>query len=149
MEQRISQFVEKVGIYFESQGMPLSAGRVLGLLMVSEDALTLDEIAATLEISKASVSLGTRMLEKATLIDRVTVRGDRKIRYQMAHSPWASSLKQKNTVLVYLADLAKEGQQILPEAAEISRTRLKEMEEFYRYLAVEFERVMHEWIKKH
>src|SRR4026207_2250545 len=64
MDRPIAQFIERMGVALESDGMPRIAGRIFGLLLVSEDALSLDELAAELGVSKASVSTNARLLEE-------------------------------------------------------------------------------------
>ena len=59
-------------------GLPRSSGQIFGLLYLSTQALSLDEIAEALEISKASVSTGTRQLLGWHAIRQVWKPGDRK-----------------------------------------------------------------------
>lgn len=138
-------YIEKYGTYFEAQGLPLSAGRVIGLLMVAEQPLTLDDIADQLEISKTSASTGTRLLESAAIIRRVTVRGERRIHYAIAANMWPEMFRQKIKTFSYLADLAQEGQSVVSAADTAVQDRLASMEEFYRFLAAEMEHAVDKW----
>lgn len=153
MDDRLSQFVEKIGSYYESQGMPLSAGRVFGLLLISEKPLTLEEIANSLQISKASVSIATRMWENADMVKRVTVRGERKIHYKMSVESWPYMFQYKAKTLTYMGELAKEGLTLVPEDAKNARENLEMMKEFFDFMADEFDDLVDKWLarsaKKH
>ena len=57
-----------MGVALESDGLPRIAGRIFGLLLVSEDARSLDDLAAELRVSKGSVSTNARLLEQRGLV---------------------------------------------------------------------------------
>jgi len=60
-------------------------GRLYGFLLLSPDALSLDDLAEGLQISKGSVSMNMRSLERWGMAKEVWVRGERK-KYYMAES---------------------------------------------------------------
>lgn len=70
--------IEAAGRLCQMIGMPRSTGQIYGLLYLSPKALTLDEIAELLGISKASASTGTRQLLALHAIRQVWKQGDRK-----------------------------------------------------------------------
>lgn len=70
--------IEAAGRLCQMVGMPRSTGQIYGLLYLSPRAVTLDEIADLLEISKASASTGTRQLLAVHAIRQVWKPGDRK-----------------------------------------------------------------------
>lgn len=78
------EFVERVGRLFEADAAPRIAGRIMGLLMLSPQAMALEEIAAELRVSKASVSTNAREMERWGVLERVTRGGDRRDFYQVA-----------------------------------------------------------------
>ena len=49
-----SPFVERLAVALEMDGFPRIAGRIFGLLIISDTEISLDEIASTLGASKAS-----------------------------------------------------------------------------------------------
>ena len=63
MDTKTAGFIERMGLAFESDGLPRIAGRIFGLLLLSEDCRSLDELAAELKVSKGSVSTNARLLE--------------------------------------------------------------------------------------
>ena len=76
-------FVEQFAVIMEAEGTPRVCGRLFALLLISDEALSLDEIAEQLELSKASVSINARTLEDRGKIERVTRAGDRRDYYQI------------------------------------------------------------------
>ena len=65
MEETTTQLVERFGLRFEEDGLPRIAGRMLGLLMVSAEPRSLDELAEELQASKTSASTNARLLESS------------------------------------------------------------------------------------
>ena len=49
MDARREQFVERMGLMVESDGLPRIAGRILGYLMVSPGESSLEDLASALD----------------------------------------------------------------------------------------------------
>jgi predicted transcriptional regulator len=71
MDPRTSLFTDRVASLFEHDGLPPIAGRIFALLLVSEDALSLDQLSDDLGVSKASASTNARLLARFGLIEPV------------------------------------------------------------------------------
>ena len=84
MEPRTEEVIQRMALFFERDGLPRIAGRVLAYLLVSPDPRSLDELAETLQVSKSSVSTGARRLERMGTVERVTIPGDRRDYYCIA-----------------------------------------------------------------
>lgn len=76
------EMIEAGGRLSQLLGLPRSTGQIYGLLYLSSRPLSLDEIADTLGISKASVSVGARQLCAWTAIRQVWVHGERRDHYE-------------------------------------------------------------------
>jgi len=63
-------------------GIPKSVGQIFGLLYASEQPLTLDDIAARLQISRGSASTGLTYLRRFDAVRTAFVVGDRREFYQ-------------------------------------------------------------------
>ena len=48
MDAQTEDFIENMGLSLEADGLPRIAGRIFGLLLVSEGALSLDDLASEL-----------------------------------------------------------------------------------------------------
>lgn len=84
MDEQHQKLIERMGRYYESDGLPRIAGRLFGFLLLEDEARSLDEMAQALAVSKTSVSTNARLLEQTGLLERVTRPGDRKDYYQLA-----------------------------------------------------------------
>ena len=90
-----NQFVERFAVALETDGFPRIAGRIFGLLIVSDEDVSLDDIAEAVGASKASVSVNTRMLEEKGLIDRVSRTGDRRDYYKLSCDPFVRTMESR------------------------------------------------------
>jgi DNA-binding transcriptional regulator GbsR (MarR family) len=63
-------------------------GRLYGTLLLSPEAMSLDDLANSLEISKGSVSMNMRALERWGMAKEVWMRGERKKFYAAESDLW-------------------------------------------------------------
>jgi DNA-binding transcriptional regulator GbsR (MarR family) len=117
MRKDIERFVERAGVLWENDGLPRIAGRIYGLMLVSEDALSLDEIAESLGVSKASVSTDTRLLERMGFIERVSKPGDRKDYYQHTEGSFERAIAERIKRMHELASLIESGRELATSRA--------------------------------
>lgn len=125
MHRDVQQFIERAGVLWQRDGLPRIAGRIFGLLLVSPDPSSLDDIADTLGVSKASVSTDTRMLERLGLVSRVSLPGDRKDYYQITPESLERSLEARMQRVRELEDLLEAGMR-LPIGSAMVRERLED-----------------------
>jgi len=69
----LHRFIEGMGLYFESQGIPRSGGRMLGLLMIAHWPLSAEDVASILQISRGSVSTNMRLLLSSGLVEKAAL----------------------------------------------------------------------------
>lgn len=140
MDERALKLVEQFGMVFEAQGVARSAGLVLGWLMLSPGPQSLDEIADGLQLSKASISLHTRLLEQLNLIQRIGMRGDRRVYYRVAENMWSEIMEGGRRKLQMFKTLAEEGEQISPDPAV--RQRFAEMRDTMSFLIMGYDELL-------
>ncbi|MDP3979997.1 MAG: hypothetical protein Q8Q33_01145 [Chlamydiota bacterium] len=75
------QFVEKMGFLSTLLGFSKIVGQIYGVLYLSPKALSLNELMDALRVSKGSVSVNIRILEKWGGCRKVWVKGDRRDYY--------------------------------------------------------------------
>ena len=131
MHPSVERFVERLGLLWEGDGLPRIAGKVFGLLLVEGNALTLEELADTLQVSRASVSTNTRLLESQGSVERVTRPGDRRVYYRVTEEPYRASLERMIRRLRRTRDLISDVEESFPPEMEDSLGRLHEMSLFY------------------
>jgi HTH-type transcriptional regulator, glycine betaine synthesis regulator len=77
-QQVIDVFVDGVKVL----GMPKSLGEIYGLLFVSQEPLSLDDVVTKLSLSKGSASQGIRMLRELGAVKEANGNGGRRMLYQ-------------------------------------------------------------------
>ncbi len=88
-----ADFIEKVGMMSQSDGLPRISGRVLGLLIFDGTAVSFGDLAEQLQVSRGSISSASRMLVDRGMIKRVSRPGQRQDFFQLADKPYATMLR--------------------------------------------------------
>src|SRR5512141_2081946 len=95
MHPATERFIEQMGLLWAEEGYTRIAGRMYAFALLSPHPCSLDEIAATLKVSKPSVSNDARMLHRLGLIERIGVPGDRKDYYQLTRDSIERSIETR------------------------------------------------------
>lgn len=137
----LADFVERLGLIWEAQGLPRIAGRVVGYLTLQSEPLSLDAIASALGVSKASVSGDARYLARLGLVELVTRRGDRRDYYVIAPDMPRRMTEQKLAEIerlhTALHDAAAE-----PQIAPVARERVRAFGDFQQRIVESIRQVM-------
>lgn len=145
MNERVQQFVERMGVTMEADGLPRIAGRIFAFVLLHAGAFTLDELAERLQVSKASVSTNARLLERLGMLERIAAPGDRRDYYQLGGDAWERMLRVAQRKWDGMRRMLEEAESSLPPEMEVGRGRLREAERFHRLLVEESERVLASW----
>ena len=145
MEGSVQQFVERMGLLCEREGMPRGAGRLFGLLLVGDRAYSLDELTEALQASKASVSTNARMLESLGMIERVSSLGDRRDFYRAGDDPWERMLRVAQGRWRDMIQMFEEAQETLPADRVVGRERVGTAARFHHLLLDEVDRLLESW----
>jgi DNA-binding transcriptional regulator GbsR (MarR family) len=115
--------IEDFGLYFEQYGLPRILGRIYGLLLITDEpVLGLDDMAEQLGISKASASTTARQLQAFTLIEKVSLPGDRRDYYRVygnspdAHVNYLRNSISKSLEFSRLVERAAQLEDLTPES---------------------------------
>jgi DNA-binding transcriptional ArsR family regulator len=76
------RFVDDLGHLYARFGLSVTFGRLFALLLLTDQAVSLEDLAARLEVSKSAVSVAARDLERVGLVRRLTSPGSRRVRYE-------------------------------------------------------------------
>lgn len=145
MEGSVQQFVERMGLLCEREGMPRGAGRLFGFLLVSDGAYSLDELTEKLQASKASMSTNARMLESLGMIERVSSLGDRRDFYRVGDDPWERMLRVAQGRWRDMIRMFEEAQHDLPPEREVARERLDCAASFHRLMMDGVDGLIGQW----
>jgi DNA-binding transcriptional regulator GbsR (MarR family) len=145
MDPHTTRFADRFASLFESDGQPPIAGRIFGLLLLSDDALSLDELAGALDVSKASASTNARLLAQFGLLEQVHREGSRRDYYRMAPDLFERSMALRLSRWRRFTELIGEGRRTLPVASPEVRDRLEQYESAFSYMADAIARAMGQW----
>ncbi len=139
-------FVEDVGIFFEREGMPRMAGRVLGWLMICDPLYQSPaELAEALLASKGSISTMTRLLIRIGLIERFVIPGERHDHFRIKPGAWGHLMEQGVDQIKVARQLAERGLELTKGKNLLTRQWLEEMRDMYSFLAQEFPVLLERW----
>ena len=122
-------------------------GRLYGTVLLSPEPMSLDDLAGSLEISKGSVSMNMRALERWGMAKEVWVRGERKKYYAAESDLWQvirnvlGSRESREVQLALnvlgesIAKLKTAENELTPEEKELARyylERIADLQSFFQ-----------------
>jgi len=144
----LHRVIQRMGGYFERSGVPPIGGRILGLLMISHVPLSAEEIAATLHISRASISTNFRVLEAAGLAERYTSHTDRATYYLFPDTAWEQAMVLGLRRAQDFRHIVQDGLLALPQE-DAARWHLLRGVEYADLVIQFFQRQIEEWRTHH
>jgi DNA-binding transcriptional regulator GbsR (MarR family) len=142
-------FADRLGRFFEDNGLPRMAGRVMGhLLTCDPPEQTFDDVVEAVAASRSTVSVATRLLVQLGLVERFGVPRDRRDRYRLREDAWTMLLEQDMSAATQLKLLAEDGLQLLKSQPPAVRARLRAMKEFYAFLEEAYAPILAQWKKR-
>ena len=136
------RFIEDVARLLVPWGVPQTAARLYGYLLLSAEPVSLERIERDLEISKSSASVAARLLEQYTLARRHRERGSKRALYAVSDN-YEGMLGEQNRLLDALARLLEGGASTA--ASSLARERLTEMAAFYLGVREAMELALKRW----
>jgi DNA-binding transcriptional regulator GbsR (MarR family) len=132
-------FIEDIGLYFERLGMPRMAGRILGVLLISDPpAQSITDIAAKLNASKSSISIMARLLIEVGLIERVASPLPRRDYYRFKSGGWILYMQQWLTLMSGLHKIAERGLDLMKTRPPEIQERLMEAHDLFSFMEDHF-----------
>ncbi len=138
-------FVSEMGLTFEADGFTRIGGRLFGHLLLAERPLSLDEIAETLQVSKASVSTDARRLLEKGVVVRSGKPGDRRDYWEIAPDFFASLMQYRVERWRRLNMVVGELKRRSPAPSAAVRARLRYMEDVYAYISGRVDDALESW----
>jgi DNA-binding transcriptional ArsR family regulator len=143
MDARHERFVEGMGQWMESHGLPRMAGRMYAWLLICEPPeQTAAELAEALQASRGAISGSARMLTGMGLVRRATRRGDRREYFSVPPGSITRLVESGSSAYQALVDLADEGLVLLRKRPAGERARLEEVRDVYAFFVREFPRML-------
>ena len=143
------EFLDRMSSAAEADGWAPIAGRLFGLLLLSPDPCSLDELADTLGVSKASVSIDARHLLERGIVERVGRAGDRRDYYTLSSDFCAAIIQYRLRRWRGLQRLATEARHQSPALPPRVRKRVAQMDEFHQFVIDRVTAAVDEWESLH
>jgi DNA-binding transcriptional regulator GbsR (MarR family) len=140
----LTRFIENLAQYFESFGIPRIGGRILGLLLVSSEPLSAEDISTTLKVSRGSVSTNIRFALQVGLAEKVSFPGDRITYYSFPETGLEKTLAVEVQGVSIMKRFVEQGLNALP-AEDAARSRLDALNEWADFLLDVWQKALIEW----
>src|SRR5690554_2530342 len=117
----VEEFVERMGLVAEGDGLPRIAGRIMGLMVIEGGPLSFAELA-----------------ERLGVIERVAQRGERRDYFQLATAPYVHLLQGSVDRMMKAHAVVVHARDRLSVTDEGMRRRLDKLGAFYEELGNSF-----------
>jgi len=129
-EQR--HFIEDISLYFEQMGIPRMAGRILGVLLISDPPeQSMIDLCETLQASKSAISTSTRLLDEMGLIERAPSPLPRQVYFRFAPGGWVTFMRMYLRMMASLHEITERGLVLLKDEDPVLRERLQEAHDMF------------------
>jgi hypothetical protein len=148
-ESFVEHFAESCGLLLQDEGLPPMAGRVLGWLLVcTPEQQSAADLQRGLKASAGSVNGSIHLLQRAKLIERVAIPGDRTAYFRCGSNAWVQTLRSRLDVLGKFRALMEGALAGLEPGDESQAARLTNASEFYRFLGDRLAEGLTAWEQK-
>jgi len=145
MDTKTADFIDRMGLALESDGLPRIAGRIFGLLLVSDDCRSLDQLASALRVSKSSVSTNARLLEQHGVLERNSRPSDRRDYYRVPPDLFSHTMAQRLQRWERFHEAIGDARTALPIRSRKVLERLEEYDSAYAFLTQAIREALARW----
>jgi DNA-binding transcriptional regulator GbsR (MarR family) len=144
LSEPLTRFIENLAQYFESFGIPRIGGRILGLLLISSEPLSAEDISTVLKVSRASVSTNIRFALQVGMAEKVSFPGDRITYYTFPETGLEKTLAVEIQAVGIMKRFVEQGLNALsPDDA--ARSRLQALDDWADFLMEVWQKALIEW----
>ncbi|MGB7212131.1 MAG: MarR family transcriptional regulator [Gemmatimonadales bacterium] len=143
MDRSIGRFTERMAVNLATDGYPRIAGRIYGLLLLSSDGLSLDDLTDQLGVSKASASTNARLLEQRGIVERYHQPSDRRDYYRVYLDHFERTMSQRLEKWQRVSEALREARDVAHDPAVLERLELYEAR--YGELSTAWRGVLSHW----
>ena len=148
MDKPQKLFLDRMGTFAEHDGLSPIAGRLFALLLLADQPRSLDELADTLGVSKASVSTDARRLLERGIVERVTHTGDRRDYYELAPDFYARIIHNRIDRWRRMQTLGNDVRAQSDELAPVARERFRSIDDVQSFVIDRLEQALDEWERR-
>jgi len=131
-------FIEDISLYFEQMGLPRMAGRILGVLLISnppEQSLT--DLCEVLQASKSAISTSARLLNEMGLIERTPSPVPRQVYFRFTPGGWVVFMRMRLRLMASLHQIAERGLELVEGEDPAIRAHLQEAHDMFSLIEQE------------
>ena len=139
------RFIEQMGLIMAADGLPRIGGRLLALLLITEDEVSLDDLARRLRVSKPSVSTNARLLEQRGVIEKISRTADRRDYYRIPRDLFTHTMAQRLARWQRFQDAIGDARATVPIRSREVLDRLTEFEQAYTYMSQVIKEALADW----
>jgi DNA-binding transcriptional regulator GbsR (MarR family) len=145
----LRHFVEEMGLHFEYGGLPRMAGRIFGHLLVCDPPeQSAEQLARSIQASRASVSTMTRLLIQIGLVERQALPGKRHDLFRIHPEAFRTQLMERVRILTLFRQLLERGLSALEGEPAWRVRRLEDMHRMYAWMEREIPRLFERFQKE-
>ena len=141
-DARTESFIERMGLMTEADGLPRIAGRIFAYLLLTPGECSLEDLAAALGVSRASVSNDARRLARMGLLERRSRPGDRRDYYLIAPDGFRRSIEDRIDVLRRFQALLEEARSLPAAADDVVQARVAAWDDAHRVMVETLQRLL-------
>jgi DNA-binding transcriptional regulator GbsR (MarR family) len=132
-------FIEDIGLFFERMGMPRMAGRILGVLLISDPpAQSITDIGQKLNASKSSISIMARLLLEVGLIEKMPSPIPRRDYFRFKPGGWVLYMQQWLALMAGLHKITERGLALMEDKPVDLKERLLEAHDLFSFMEEHF-----------
>lgn len=143
-EQAVGDFIERLGLVAQADGLPRIAGRIMGLMVIYGGPLSFKELSEKLKVSRGSISTNTRLLEALGVVERISKIGHRQDFFQIRTKPYIELQRGSLTRLYRAKEVVDNAQADIPNEWQETQLRLEELGNFYKSMIENTEKIIAE-----
>ena len=132
-----------MAVNLAADGYPRIAGRIYGLLLLSPDGLSLDDLTDQLGVSKASASTNARLLDQRGVVERYHHPADRRDYYRVYQDHFERTMSQRLEKWQRVSEALREARASAHDPAVLERLQLYEAR--YGELSTAWRGVLSRW----
>lgn len=134
INEKQKKLIERIGVFYEHKGMQPLVGKIMGLLLVHENAeATFDEIVEILGVSKSAVSNALNFLQAKNYIVYTTKIGERRRFFSLKVKDLKSDLEQELEHIAEIQRFLLEVLSIRPKSTKEFNDRIKDFCDFLEF----------------
>ena len=145
----LKERVERFGVFFEKEGIPPVAARIIGYLLFSvPPQKTFYEIVEFVQASKSSVSTALNGMQQKGLVTYVTLPGDRKRYFQLDVDKWINFEKRKIQFISTMRGFIQEAEDLHQESSQEFSKSLSLVGHFFEEYVEALPKIIAKWEEK-